>query len=289
MISQKTVWEEIWPVVEALLEATFIQKEQPVAELLVPGGEAAQLYDLFGSAVFDILLKSVLGRSQLSVTRAIQTEGGRYVHIEYVWPDPDEEDGAFTAADLVTVQLEQYDNSWRILSINPAAADFPLTEARAQGVLVTSEARSESGELPREPWILPVALFAGSFQLSLRDGSLADEVEALLLPGLQERRYGVLSLLAGRRLWRDFKEAAAPPLEKPAAWAAATEFVMSEQTMRELTQGAVGKHYRVSLSHMLPRLRQLKETLEIHGLDERYSALASKHIVLKDDGNSTSL
>ena len=60
---------------------------------------------------------------------------------------------------------------------------------------------------------------------------------------------------------------------------------MSEQTLRELTQGAVGKYYRVSLTHMLPRIRQLKETLDIQGLDERYSALAGKQIVFKDDDN----
>ena len=286
MISQETVWAEIWPVVEALLEATEAEGEGPVARLLVPGSEADALHDLFGVAVFDVLLKRVLGRTELAVTRAIQTEEGRYVHLEYVWPDPDAADGAFTAADLVTVQLEQSGGRWRVAAVNPAAADFPLTEARARGVLVMAEGRGESGDLPREPWILPVALLAGSLQLTLRGGAVADKVERLLLPGLQARHYGALSLVAGRRLWRDFCRAADPPPGQAPAWAAATEFVISEQSLRETTQGAVGTHYQVSLSQMLPRIRRIKKALNIQGLDERYTALSGRQIVVANGGSS---
>lgn len=287
MISQETVWEEIWPVVESLLDATLAEDEARVTSLLEPGGEAARLYNLFGVTVFDILLKSVLGRTQLAITRAIQTEEGRYVHIEYVWPDPETEDGAYTAADLVTVQLQRTGDRWQVLAVNPAAADFPLTEARARGVLVTGEARSEGGKLPREPWILPVAFLAGSLQLTLREEALADDVERLLLPGLQARHYGAISQIAGRRLWRDFRQVANPPLDDPAAWAAATEFVLSEQSLREMTQGAVGKYYGVPLTRMLPRIRRIKQALSVQGLDERYSALGSKQIVLRDQSDSS--
>ena len=289
MISQETVWEEIWPVVESLLDATLAEDEVRVTSLLAPGGEAARLYDLFGVTVFDILLKSVLGRTQLAITRAVQTEEGRYVHIEYVWPDPETENGAYTAADLVTVQLQRTGDRWQVLAVNPAAVDFPLTEARARGVLVTGEARNEGGELPREPWILPVAFLAGSLQLTLREEALADDVERLLLPGLQARHYGPISQIAGRRLWRDFREVATPLLDDPAAWAASAEFILSEQSLREATQAAVGKQYQVPLTQMLPRIRRIKEALAIQGLDERYSALGSKQIILKehDDANTS--
>lgn len=286
MISQETVWEEIWPVVEALIQATLAGDDDRITASLEPGGEAARLYDLFGVTVLDILLKTVLGRSQLAITRAIQTEEGRYVHVEYVWPDPAAADGAYNAADLVTVQLQRAGTQWQVVALNPAAADLPLTEARARGVLLSGEVRSNSGELPREPWILPVALLAGSLPLRFQETALRDDVERLLLPGLQARNYGALSLLAGQRLWRDFREAATLALGNPAAWAAAAEFILSEQSLREVTQAAVGSHYQVGLPQILPRIRRIKKVLAIEGLDERYSALGAKQIVLKEDGDS---
>jgi hypothetical protein len=286
MVSEETVWAEIWPTVEKLIEGTLDEDDPSVAALLVPGGEAAALHDLFGYVVFDILLKTVLGRDQLAVTRAIQTERGRYVYIEFVWPDPDAADGAYTAADLVTVQLQRHQGIWRIVSVNPAAANLPLTEARARGVLATSG--DPDGQLPQEPWILPVSLLAGNLQLPLRDGAVEDAVEERLLPGLQARNYGVLSLLAGRRLWRDFKAEATPEPGQPAAWAAAVEFILSEQNLRETTQAAVGKQYAVSLTALLPRIRQIKESLGVQGVDERYSALRRTQIVLKDDDANAS-
>jgi hypothetical protein len=107
MISQETVWKKIWPAVEQLIEATLAEDDEAVAALLFSGEEAAVLHDLFGFTVFDILLKTVLGREELAVTRAIETENGKYVHVEYVWPDPEAGDGRYTAADLVTVQLRK--------------------------------------------------------------------------------------------------------------------------------------------------------------------------------------
>src|SRR5690606_17483693 len=171
---------------------------------------------------------------------------------------------------------------WRVVAVNPAAADFALTEARAQGILLSAGRQTAEGELLQEPWILPVALFAGNLQLPLRPEAVNDPVEALFLPGLQHRTYGVLSLTGAWRLWSDFRRAAKPQLDGPAAWAAAVEFIMGEQTLRDVTQAAVGKHYGASLPAMLPRIRQIKQSLQIEGLDARYSPLGGTQIVLKD-------
>ena len=282
MATAETVRNVIWPVVEQLIDATVGEDDRALGALLVPRSEAAVLHRLFGSPVFDLLLKTVLGREQVAVTRAIETEKGKYVHVEFVWPDPAQEDGSYTAADLVSVQLRRYRAAWRVVAVNPAAADFPLTEARAQGILLAAGRHTPEGELPQEPWILPVALFAGNLQLPLRPKAVTDPVAALFLPGLQHRTYGVLSLAGAWRLWSDFRRTAKPELDAPAAWAAAVEFIMGEQTLRDVTQAGVGKHYGAGLPAMLPRIRQIKQSLNIEGLDARYSPRGGTQIVLKD-------
>lgn len=279
MVSEATVRTRVWPATEKLIEATLTEDDDAVRSLLVPGSEAAHLHHLFGFALFDLLLKTVLGREKLGLTRAIETEKGKYVHIEFVWFDPDVDDGSYTAADVVSVQSRRYKKTWRVVAVNPAATDFPLTEARAQGILSSAE-HAGGGQLPQEPWILPVALFAGSLQLPLRDEAIKDPVLALLLPAMQERAYGVLSVLGAWRLWQDFAHQAHPNADYPAAWAAAIEYIINEQTLRELTQAAVGKPYGVGLTAMLPRIRLIKEELGIDGLDVRYSALGGTQIVL---------
>lgn len=281
MATEETVRNDIWPVVERLIEAAASEDDRALGALLGPRSEAAVLHRLFGAPVFDLLLKTVLGREHVAVTRAIETEKGRYVYVEYVWPDTAQEDGSYTAADLVSVQLRRYKAAWRVVAVNPAATDFPLTEARAQGILLSARRRTPEGQAP-EPWTLPVALYAGTLQLPLRPEAVSDPVRALFLPGMQQRTFGVLSLAGAWRLWSAFKRAARPDLGAPAAWAAAVEFIMSEQSLRDVTQAAAGKHYGAGLPALLPRIRQIKRSLSIEGLDARYSPLGGTQIVLKD-------
>src|SRR5690606_16957512 len=111
---------------------------------------------------------------------------------------------------------------------------------------------AEDESLPSEPWILPVALYAGMLQLPLQPGAAVGPVEELLLPGLQARGFGFLQLIYGRRLWRDFaataSDAATGPdtADRPGAWAAAVELLLGEQSNRGETQAAVGRHYRAA-------------------------------------------
>lgn len=282
MISQETVWQDIWPVVEKAIQATLEEDGAGVKKLLVPNSQVADIYTLFGVHVFDILLKTVLGRGRIAPTRAIETENGRAVHIEYVWPDPEAEQNSYTAADVVAVRLKKYRQTWRIYEINPASADMPLTEARAKGILVTSKSLAQTDGVPQEPWILPVALFGGNLQIPLQKRAMGDKVEKLLLPGLQHRAFGVISLVSGRRLWRDFKKKAKPEMGNPAGWAAAVEFIMGEQTMRETTQASVAKSYEINLTTIIPRIKQIITTLNIEGLDERYTPLHTTQIVFNE-------
>jgi hypothetical protein len=271
MIDEATIWKDVWPVVERLIEATLAEDEPTLAALVVSGDQAAETLDLFGFVAFDILLKTVLGRQRLGLTRAIETDEGRSVHIEYAWPDPETIDRSYTAVDVVSVRLQQTEEGWRIAEINPASIDLPLTGSRARTILASTQMLNGQGRLPSEPWILPFTFYGGLLQLPLQLGGLADEVEGLLLPGLQERNFGYISLIRGRRLWRDFKAAAKPDLSRPAAWAAAAEFVLSEQERRDVTQAAAGRHYESSLGAVAGRIKQIKNSLQIKGTDERYS------------------
>jgi hypothetical protein len=279
MIDEKTIWDEVWPVVERLIEATLAEDAATMRTLLTTNSQAAAMLDLFDVHVYDILLKTVLGREQLGVTRAVETENGRFIHIEYAWPEPGSEQNSYTANDLVTVTLTQVDREWRIVNVNPSTIDLPLTGGRARGLIATGQTLSDEGKLPGESWILPFALYGGLLKMKLRPEALADPVEELLLPGMQERSYGAMALVNGRSLWRDFKAANQPKLDKPAAWAAAVEFIMSELELRNLTQAAVAKNHQIPLSQMVPRMKQIKKVLDIQKNDDRYADLQSTQIV----------
>ncbi len=283
MIDKETIWNGIWPVVQTFVVATLEDDKAALKKLLVPRSQAAECLDLFGLNVFDILLKTVLGREKLGLARAIETENGRYVYLEFAWPDPASPDNSYAATDIVSVQMRRYRNKWRVVDVNPASTDSPMTEPRAHNILLTNEPMEGDEKLPLEPWLMPVALFAGVLQLPLQDQASRDPVEALLLPGLQARSYGLVSLVGGRRLWRDFRKKADPDLAKPAAWAAAAEFLMAEQGMREQTQAVVGSYYGVNLTTVLPRIGRIKKTLSLDGLHERYSPFGSTRVTLPDN------
>lgn len=283
MIDEKTIWEAVWPVVENLIEATLAEDAATMRTLLTPDGQAAVMLDLFDVYVYDILLKTVLGREQLGVSRAVETENGRFIHIEYAWPEPGSAQNGFTANDVVTVSLTQLEGRWLIDRINPSTIDLPLTGARARGLIATGQSLSEDGKVPGESWILPFALYGGLLKMKLRPEALADAVEKLLIPGMQERTYGAMALVNGRALWRNFKTSSKPKLDKPAAWAAAVEFIMSELELRNLTQAAVAKNHQIPLSIMVPRMKQIKKVLNIQKNDERYADLQSTQIVYESD------
>ena len=283
MIDQETVWQEIWPVVEEFIEATLAEDAERAGALLLPDSIAAESLDLFDIYVFDILLKTVLGRSSLGLSRAVETENGRFVHIEYAWPEPGSTANSYTANDVVTVTLTRTTGKWLIQEINPSAIDLPLTGARARGILATGQNLNDEGKVPGEAWILPFALYGGLLKMKLRPAALADTIEALLLPGMQERRYGMMALVYARRLWRKFRNSARPQLAKPAAWAAAVEYIMGELEMRELTQAAAAKNYQVNLSQMVPHMKLIKRSLNIQKMDERYSDVQAPQIVVNNN------
>lgn len=275
MISEETIWEAIWPVVAEAIEATLAEDETALTLLTVKGEQAADALELYGFISFDILLKTVLGRSSLGLTKAVETDNGRFIYIEFAWPDAD---NGVTAVDLVTVCLTQQNNDWRIVEINPAAVDAPLNSQRAQAVLTNDKLLQAADQFSSEPWILPFVLYAGLLQLPIQNISQLNAVEKLLLPGMQQRGFGLMAQIYGRRLWRDLLTLTQPDLTNPAAWAAALEYLIGEQYKREVTQAAVSKYYHTNLAAMVPNLREITKTLDLQKEDARYSDLQTLQI-----------
>ncbi len=297
MITQETVINNVWPVVEQLIQATINEDSEAVAALLVPGEQAADMLEMFGVTVFDILLKTVLGRGGVSVTQVIETDNGsypsegvsshpfkgvssypfkgvsRFLHIEYAWLKSDVADDNYTATDAVSIQFEQIQNQWKVVEINPASIALSLTSSRARQILASTQTLSEDDKVPAEPWILPIALYGGMLQLPIQPIAIEDEVEKHLLAGLQKRSYGATILINARRLWREFKVLEKLDLElvNVPAWVAAVEYIMSELNQRNQTQAAIGKLYKVNLSVMVPRKKKKKKGLKIKAQDKRYS------------------
>ena len=281
MITEQQVWDDIWPVVGQAIQAVLSEDNVALAQLLVPQALASEVLDVYGYHAFTFLLKTVLGRDSLGLVRAVETDNGRSLHLEFAWPDPELGSNRFSGVDLVSVRLTQIGDTWRILDINPASIDAPLSSARARVALVASQVLEE--ELEPEPWLLPLALYSGMMQIELAQTAVRDVVEEQLLAGLQKRSFGLISIVLGRRLWRDFVQKAAPPIDKAAVWAAAAEYLISQQEKRDVTQAAVGAHYQVSLSTVLPRIKQIQKALNLQTVDERYSDLSTTQIIYKDE------
>ena len=270
---QETIINNVWPLVEQLVGATINEDGEAVANLLAPNEQAADMLELFGVAVFDILLKTVLGRGGVSVTQAIETDNDAYpiqgvshfIQIEYAWLTAEEgenQENQLTAVDAVSIKFMQVQNQWKAVEINPSSIDLSLTNSRARQILATVQILSEDDKVPAEPWILPIALYGGMLQLPIEPAALQDEVEKQLLAGLQKRGYGVTILVDARRLWREFRALDKLDLKSADAgiWAAAVEYVMSELNQRNQTQSAIGKLYKVSLSDMGPCIKQIKKS-----------------------------
>ena len=281
MIDEELIWEQVWPVLAAVVEAAMREDETAVAPNLLPGSAAADLLDLFGLTVFDILLKTVLNQDQLNLIQVVDTSEG--VFIEFAWVKPMfGQDGA-PIDTTVSVLLRMENGRFFVTDVNPGPLDLLLTEARARAILATSKLLGQRDELPLEPWILPLALFGGLLPLPLRPDSLGDPVETLFLPGLQQRERGVMALVRARRLWRDFKAVQSLPTGSLAVWAAAVEWLMNEQNSQQVAATAVAHLYNVSPVKLNDHARQIKQALGITGIDYRYADWQMIDVLYQDE------
>lgn len=278
-ITQDTLFNDIWPVVTELLKATLAQDEKALRKLLVTNGSAAATLALFGPVALDILLKTVYDRDNATVTYVVQTDKGRHLYLEFAWPD-ESQDNAVTADDFVYVRLRRQGEKWRVLDINPARIDSPMTPPRARGILLDNGLLQSGPNLPSEPWVLPVALVAGAIRLPIREDAMGDAVERLLLPKLQEQGHSLFALVNGRKMWRDFQSKAKLTVDVPLAWAAVIEFLIADQEMVKTSEEEVAAAYQINPIAFSQRIAQVKKALNIAetGLDERYTSLWVKPV-----------
>lgn len=268
----------IWPLVKRLLMATLQGDAEAARACLVPGGNAAEMVDLFGLVALDLLLKTVLNRDDVVLGRVVSTNEGSRLYAEFYWPDPGKPDAKPVFADSATVVIERDNATWRVADINPSTIEKWLTSPAARGLLA-GLMEGNDGRVPDDLWVLPIAFMGGAVRLAFRPNALHDAVEETVLPGMQERGYGAPALVNARRLWRDYVAAAPPPDDDSAAWAAAVEYLMSVQSAIDTPQAFVGKQYGVSLSRVLPRIHAVRDRLDLAPIDERYTPIAGVNIV----------
>ena len=276
-ITQDTIFNHIWPVVTELLKATVAQDEKAIRKLLVAQGTAAATLTLFGPVALDILLKTVYDRDNATLTYAVQTDKGRHLYLEFAWPNSQ---GEVSEDDFTYVRLRRQGEKWRVLDINPSQINNPMTPPRARGILLDNEMLQSGKGVPSDPWVLPVAFMAGAIRLPLREPALADEVERLLLPTLQNQGHSFLALVNAQKLWRDYQAKTKPAIDFPQAWAAVVEFLIADQEMVQTNEADVAAAYHLNPIAFSQRIAQVKKALKIAetGLDERYTSLWVKPV-----------
>ena len=75
MITEKTVQEELWPVVQRLIAATLADDEKAARRELVPNRPVADMLAMFGLTSLDICLKTVLLSVSCALRQAIEPGG----------------------------------------------------------------------------------------------------------------------------------------------------------------------------------------------------------------------
>ena len=285
MITEQTVHDEIWPVVQSLIAATLAGDEKMARRQLVPNRPVADMLQMFGITALDIFLKTILMRGRCGVRQAILTDNGRFVYIEYVWEGGvSASNDLFTAEDSVTVKMRRYRDSWRADDINPSSIELLLSAPRARAIMFATDEFQKDGTFPQHPWVLPVALYSGLLQLPPLEQATEDAVETAVLAQMQGRNYEILAHVHARRLWRDFKRKVKMKKVRPSeagAYAAAVEFVMNEQTASDLELNALCDEYD-ALPQIAERfVKRIKQALKIEEMDKRYSTLMSEEVRIK--------
>lgn len=96
-------------------------------------------------------------------------------------------------------------------------------------------------------------------------------VDVLIDRGMREAGFTARQLDLAHALWRDFRDAQRPRVNKPAVCAAAVEYALSlAQGMGGVTQTSVARRYGVNASSLAIRYGQIRDTLELRPGDPRY-------------------
>ncbi len=254
--------EALWRTIQEFVRA--LQRRDPtVRRWLAPHSEAELLLDIYGEEALLILLKDYLDKESFIFLRtaALPKDGGPARLAEIAWVDP----GASppTRQDRVTLQLRQVRRRWLVEDLWPAPLDAPLTVDQARAAWTEHEDRAE-----------PAAIFlAGASTIPPEGCGELDDVETLLVLGMDAHGFSPREVVRAVRLWRDLCRDGRPAYRRPAILAAAVEHafcLLGSYYGASLRRTAA--YYGVRPGGVGRHLAQIRERLGLVCFDPRYSA-----------------
>lgn len=251
---------DVWTTVQELILG--LQRRDPtVRRWLVPGSDAALLFDLYGELALLILLKDYLDKDRFALIRLghAPEQRTKVQLAELAWLDEEGTDP--TEDDLVTVQLRMYHRKWRVEDVWPSPLNAPLTVEQAREI-----AERQGEDAP------PAILFtAGMLELPLEGYREMDDVEAFFVLGMDAHGYSPREVVRAVRLWQHFCQKARPSYRKPATFAAAVEYAFNLLGFYKDTQETIADYYGVSTSSLSANFAQIRDQLRLTAFDPRYS------------------
>jgi hypothetical protein len=263
--------EEVAPIVRELLRALQAQDEAGIAPLLIEGSESDWGFRLFGMGPLIFLLYMHLERDEFVLPRFAR-RGRREVLVEVGWVTGTDEQGRsiYDPRRLSTVTIQRRGEQGGISDVTPSPLDHPLTVSEAQDVLRRAVEEGKGGN----PLWFPLGVLTGAFQLKRLGKEPLDEVEELLVKGMERSSFGVPEIIRAVRLWRDFKGGAAAGSHRPQVYAAAVEYIMVLFGFYGDSQVAIGQRYEVSAASISATWREIEAALGLSQFDSRYSVHA---------------
>lgn len=253
--------EAIWTVIREFVPA--LQRHDPtIRRWVVPQSDAELLLDLYGEESLLTLLKEYRAKERFILLRtaAPPREKASVRLVEIAWVDrgktrPSQED-------RVTLQLRKVRRRWLVEDLWPAPLDAPLT---------VDQARVEWAE--HEEYADPAALFLAGASMTPPDGcGELDDVETLFVLGMDAHGYSPREVIRAVRLWRDFCRQGRPSYRRPAAFAAAVEYIFSLLGLYgDTSQQRIAADYEVKPSSLGQRFAQIRDRLGLVFFDPRYS------------------
>jgi hypothetical protein len=254
--------------VRGLLRALKQQEERAVASLLMPDSEADWAFRLFGMGPLIFLLYMHLECDEFVLPRFARRDR-REVLVEVGWVTGADQQGraVYDPRRVATVTLRPHGKSWRVADLNPSQLDRPISVSGAQDLLrhVIEEGKAA------DPLWFPAGVLTGAFQLKRLGKEPLDPVEDAFVRGMEDSSFGVPEVVRAVRMWREFKDKAAPSYDKPGVYAAAVEYIMVLFGFYAASQADIAKRYGVSPGSISAKWREVESVVELSQFDSRYS------------------
>ncbi len=257
--------QEITAIVTTVQEFVHgLQRRDPtVRRWILPEGDVDLLMDVYGEQALLSLLKGHSRRKRLVLLRASAVPGkkGRVYRAEFAWVTGEKRPPS--AGERITVQLRRVRRKWLVDELWPAPLDAPLTVEQARRMADAAGGETDTATL----------FLAGSLRLPLEGSGDLDDVETILVLGMDAHGYSPREVVRGVRLWRDFRRQARPVYRRPAIYAAAVDYVVNLLGMYGESQGSIANYYGVSPSSLSSRFREVRDCLQLVHADARYTVL----------------